>query len=398
MRTTPTQVPGGPWTGVAAGDDQTCVLDQTHLLWCAGRTGYGQLATTGSHTTPTRVAGTWSDFATGYRDTCAIDAVTSYLSCWGANDAGTVGDGTILDRELPAALGTQTWSGITVGDDACGLDSTNQLYCWGANYFGEAGDPSRNDFSTAKPVLAGVAMSNVSTSLHTCAIGSQSLYCWGRNQQAECAAPDSLSVPVGSPLVGTWLAVATGSSFTCAIELSGMAIECWGSDSAGELGDNDNTERSSPVVAQVPSLPFDRITSGENHTCAHTTANAVYCWGWNLDGQLGDQQTDDHHVPAILPGTWADISAGARFTCGIKQDMTLWCWGANEFGQLGVGTFGEHHEPQQVGSDSDWKQVRAGAHHACARKTDSSLWCWDLAYDGELGDGLAWRFDLQVVP
>jgi alpha-tubulin suppressor-like RCC1 family protein len=35
---------------------------------------------------------------------------------------------------------------------------------------------------------------------------------------------------------------------------------------------------------------------------------------------------------------WDSIDAGDFFTCARKKDSSLWCWGYNVEGQLGIGT------------------------------------------------------------
>ena len=35
-------------------------------------------------------------------------------------------------------------------------------------------------------------------------------------------------------------------------------------------------------------LRFDRVQVGGSHSCGRTTDGATFCWGYNLEGQLGD--------------------------------------------------------------------------------------------------------------
>jgi alpha-tubulin suppressor-like RCC1 family protein len=400
QRPTLVSATSGPSAAVLAGDDQTCVLDQAHTMWCAGRTGLGQLATMGSHVSPTQV-GSYASASAGVHSTCAIESGGA-LWCWGENeDDADVGDASGLDRQLPVHVGTATWSSVELGEAACAIDPSGNLSCWGANDVDETGNPTGYNVPAPEAVLAGTHFASVSTSKHTCGIAADTLYCWGANGFGECGAmPPPAVLPASSiPLSGMWALVSTGDSHTCAVQKGGAVVQCWGLNNVGELGDGTRTDHIAPANVLLPSgLVIDKITSGSAHTCVHTSTNAVYCWGFNGFGQLGDQTRNDQSTPFLIADSWLDIAAGERSTCGIQPDHTLWCWGANEHGQIGDTTFIDRDVPTIISTDTDWVAVTAGQQHACARKQDGTLWCWGYNYHGEIGDGTAWRRDLQPIP
>ena len=74
---------------------------------------------------------------------------------------------------------------------------------------------------------------------------------------------------------------------------------------------------------------------------------AVWTWGLNTDGQLGDGKTNPTNpfpVQVLGPGgvghltNLAAIMGGELHNFALKPDGTVWSWGANYFGQLGDGS------------------------------------------------------------
>jgi len=58
-----------------------------------------------------------------------------------------------------------------------------------------------------------------------------------------------------------------------------------------------------------------QITVGEGYGCARTEAGAVWCWGSNWMGALGDGTLEDHDPrPVVLPPA-AEIAGGGARTC-----------------------------------------------------------------------------------
>src|SRR3954468_7088132 len=66
---------------------------------------------------------------------------------------------------------------------------------------------------------------------------------------------------------------------------------------------------------------------------------------------------------------WLSISVGGTHTCGIRTDHALYCWGVNDYGQLGDGTTDPHQLPTRVGTSNSWSSVTAGALHTCGLRS-----------------------------
>ena len=89
----------------------------------------------------------------------------------------------------------------------------------------------------------------------------------------------------------------------------------------------------------------------------------LYAWGYNGNGQLGDNTTTHRHTPTqIGTSDWTTIAAGAYHSLGISGGK-LYTWGYNSSGQLGDGTTTNRHTPTKIG-DSDWSSIAAGGSHS----------------------------------
>ncbi len=71
---------------------------------------------------------------------------------------------------------------------------------------------------------------------------------------------------------------------------------------------------------------------------------------------------------------WQSISAGMIHSLGVNANGALFSWGSNYIGQLGNGSTVDNHTPTQVGTSLNWKLVSAGDAFSLAIKTDGTLW------------------------
>ena len=299
---------------------------------------------------PTSVSGLASGvtaIAVGGTHACALTA-TGGVKCWGNNLAGQLGDGSTTTRPAPAQVSglTAGVTAITAGDShTCALLATGGVKCWGGNYYGGIGDNTTTTRTTPTQVsglTAGVASVSV-RGYHSCAVTTTgAAKCWGYNaygQLGDGTTVDKL-VPVAVSGLATGVAsVSVGWEHTCATTTAGAAL-CWGNNSYGEIGDGTAAPKSVPTPVSGLGSGTARTSAGAGLSCSVSTAGAVNCWGNNSEGQLGDGTRDSRSTPTAvtgLSGGVESVSPGSVHTCAITTAGALLCWGINKKGELGDG-------------------------------------------------------------
>ncbi len=226
----------------------------------------------------------------------------------------------------------------------------------------------------------------------TCWVKNMVVQCWGDNSKGTLGTGDTTShnVPVNVDVTGITAAftqVSVGDYSTCGV--AGGALFCWGDNPVGQLGDGTVAAKLKPVANATLRTGVQQVSVGSVHACAIVNGG-VYCWGRNNHGQLGTGNTDNKLIPTAVPGLNSGvtaISAGYYFTCAIHNGAAkCWGWGAN--GQLGTGTGNNDAvSPQSVANAaSGVTSIAAGGYHACA-VIAGYIKCWGSNTFGELGDG-----------
>ena len=324
------------------------------------------------------------------------------LWAWGHNDSGQLGDGTTTDMLTPVQIGSDDdWVAVSAGwKHSIALKIDGTLWAWGDNDYGQLGDGSITD--RLIPVQIGSDTDWISIDAggaHNLALKIDgTLWAWGVNSVGQVGDGTTINrlspVQVMSSSYG-WHDISAGWEHSAAVmqdtaSSSTGALFTWGWNESGQLGDGTTTNRLSPVHIQIGGVnDFRLVSAGWKHTVAIIAGSTLWTWGDNEYGQLGDGTTMDRLSPVQIGSDtdWKDIDAGGIHNHGIKNDGTLWSWGGNFMGQIGDGTTTARLSPVQIGTNSDWDMISAGWEHTVSLRLGSSTWIWGWNEYGQVGEG-----------
>jgi len=294
--------------------------------------------------------------AAGINFTCALDHAGAAF-CWGGGASGQLGDGTASLSAVPVHVEGGPYTAIAAGDTAvCAVRFDHHIDCWG-----DAPPKCCNQVQASVLVPTPVAAPSTRfTSVSVagdaaCGIGdAQHGLCWGDDFQGALgdgqALDSALSPAVTLPGGHAFASLDEGVFGGCGIDTGGAAW-CWGSDLFGELGVNDSVDAIavSQPIAVLGGLRFAQIAVGGVYTCGITTTGLTECWGINDAGQLGDGTENDRAAPTpVAGGAYVRVFAGAKndilgHTCALDASGAASCWGVNDAGQLGAASSDQCH-------------------------------------------------------
>jgi len=289
------------------------------------------------------------------------------------------------------------------GEHSCAVRQSGAVLCWGSNASGQLGDgstvlfrpaPSEPVSALEAPVALGAGTS------HTCAVAADgAAHCWGSNATGQLGDPDAgFERRTPFPVLGLSDAASIdgGHEHTCARRRSG-AIWCWGSDIHGRLGNGHHfTGEVHYTAVEVNNIwAATDVAAGGDHGCAAVNTGRVWCWGRNMHGEIGDGTSGggaEHDFPVEVHelSSATAVATGHQHSCAAEADGTVWCWGRGMRGQIGHGGSGQligATTPHVATGVFDAIDVAAGQEHTCALTGGGQVWCWGAGTDGQIGDG-----------
>jgi alpha-tubulin suppressor-like RCC1 family protein len=392
---------------------------------------------------PYQIPGSWIQVSTTFNHTAAINS-SFKLFTWGYNNNGQLGDGTVINRSSPVQIGNKSWSRVlttefnTIAIDYSGNANTQNLFTWGR------GDTillaEGTTISRSSPVQVGSDYWNGLGETETLAVSSKiannnetityTQQTWGANVLGT-AFTERVSAFIPLPL-GTLEGGLTGALSPVFVntsvsydsngkikfsEANGRAAlitsnnklflageNTFGGSSVGHLGSRANPNiplLNTSKSTRIGLKSWKQVAAGSAHKFAIRSDGALFAWGGNGAGQLGDGTRISRSSPVqIGTSSWNFVSTASNHTLAIRADGTLWTWGLNDIGQLGTNNRIARSSPVQIGGGDEWQYVEVDFDMSIALSGtpgNCTLYAWGRNTDGQLGDGTVINRSLPVI-
>ena len=369
---------------------------------------------------------------------CA-SAITSEgrIFTWGYNSNGQLGDGTIIDRDMPTDITPlfgldigETITSVSLGKiHSSAITSENRVFTWGYNYYGQLGDGTTTDSYTPIEITANFGLIGEETVIiislgerHSSAVTSEGrILTWGGNNYGQLGdgtiidqvMPTEITTNFGLIPGETVTSVSLGYLHSSAITSTGR-IFTWGYNYYGQLGDGTQVRRYNPTDITTNfglSLgeTITNVTLGKlYYSSAMTSTGRVFTWGGNYHGELGDGTRIDRYTPTDITTnfglttgeTVTSIDLGEEHSSAVTSTGRIFTWGENNGGQLGDGTTIDKYIPMDITNNMELNtgetvtSVSSGDGYQAAITSKGRLFTWGANWFGQLGDGtIIFRYD-----
>jgi prepilin-type N-terminal cleavage/methylation domain-containing protein len=404
----PRELAGGfTFNSISAGDYVSCALTSAGAAYCWGYNGSGGNLGLGHGatpvTTPQPVTGglSFKSISADFATICGV-TTTGVGYCWGDAGVGRIGDNTTINRNAPRLVsdplgGPVTWATIQTGSErTCGLTTTGAAYCWGRNHINQLGDGSTTDRLIPTAVIGGHTFQQlVLGTTYTCGLTTnEDVYCWGWRGPLNLGG--STNTPLILPSGQKFKRLSAGAQHICGTTATNETY-CWMNNGVGQLGDGTITYRGIPnLIPGTGATPlfFTAMSNDAGGNSVHSCAiqPLAASWGYNNNGQVGDDTSTDRTTPVyvkmpsgvkyftdIRESTFGASTGGGDTRCAIANTGQIYCWGRNSTGQVGDGTTVDKDTPTAVplpAGVTSFKAVAPGNVISCGIGNNDRVYCW----------------------
>jgi len=274
----------------------------------------------------------------------------------GKNNKGQLGDGTLVDKNIPIQIsGLSNIIAIDGGGDfSLFLKSNGTIWAVGYNGYGQLADGTLIDKNIPFqiPTLTGI-VAIASGGNHSLFLKNDgTVWAVGRNNFGQLGNGTTLqynNTPFQIPNLNGIIALDAGGSFSVFFKNNGT-VWATGENGYGQIGDGNF---STIVTTPVQVLGLSGITSlhaGTHHALYLKNDNTVWAVGYNTSGTLGDGTFTHRNIPVQVLSSVIEIACADFHSLFVKNDNTVWVTGDNDSGQLGDGTNVDKNLPIQITS------------------------------------------------
>lgn len=195
---------------IAAGGAHTCATATSGGVFCWGANDQGQSGGEGAAPSPRMVPGLGgtnaSRLSAGVNHSCAVAGGSVF--CWGAGSDGQLGAPELQLQGSRSAVQSEGLEGVVALDASgtgsafnCSVESDGEVRCWGANEAGQVGDGTTDTRARASRAQVGRSTGVATGGSHSCAtLLDGRVACWGSNEAGQLGLGDRSSRIIPTPL------------------------------------------------------------------------------------------------------------------------------------------------------------------------------------------------------
>lgn len=419
---------------IQAGVSSFCALDQLGMISCWGSGASGQLGTgsTNNALYATRVSTintgnvVYKNLVGFNNNFCATDTDDN-LYCWGSGGSGQIGNNSTQNASAPTkvqmptdGVGTRVnFVSLSIGAATlCGIGGNGHVYCWGYNESGQAGvgtvgqnvlvptQIKMADSTADKEFFIQVAMDYYNSGAVCAVARTGNVYCWGPGNNGELgngvqtnAQPLASKINTDMLLVGErFTAVQPMGNGTCAITSAGNTY-CWGYSNDGS-GHNSYVPTLVSKANMQVAESFSSMVSSTNTMCAISNLGNSYCWVYGGNGQMGIGTTLNSYIPVQNNSQILSMASSYYINstiCEIDINHQVYCWGYNGYGSVGnadSSTSTNVTLPMPITMPSGHENeiftqlaITGSSRTSCGLIQSGGVYCWGYGSEGQLGNG-----------
>lgn len=348
------------------------------------------------------------DIAAGQYHSVALDS-QGRIWTWGWGVHGQLGHGDVEDLHEPVqvvcSLGREQVVRVEAGyAHTLALTFAKEVWVFGCGLFGQLGNKDNKKSTIPIKVVLDTPMSQISSGFfHNLALSEngQELFVWGcnpqilrleaqqrkrirmaeRNRRAhEAAAQEEnkqqqqrLQEPAeGQGNVATSLLKDIKKQARQALDdmrsnggasnnnnihdepPSNKSSQFNGKHNEPEEEDESDAQHLRPTSIDISNVEGKIISMacGNQHSLLLSDRGIVYCFGRNVDGQLGTNSRKEEKIPTDITALKDDfichIACGGDYSLAVNESGSVFAWGNNSFGQLGKPPLSEDGENSKV--------------------------------------------------
>ncbi|MCX4326957.1 MAG: hypothetical protein OSJ45_06645, partial [Lachnospiraceae bacterium] len=96
------------------------------------------------------------------------------------------------------------------------------------------------------------------------------------------------------------------------------------------VGANQTVTPSAAIRTAGANANAVSVALGSSHSAAVLKNGSLYCWGSNDAGQAGNNSDEQQDKPVKVLDNVAEAALGTAHSAAVTKNGDLYCWGSND--------------------------------------------------------------------